>query len=105
MFCFKILKEYPTVNFKGISVGLNRKKRNVQFETALFICQLGHVFAPEGVKKDQRLKGESSIFSWFHFPNFLSFLGHVFIIVSFCLMIEGRMFYICVRSMSYFFIY
>ena len=65
----------------------------------LFIYQLGHVFALRGSKK--RLKRES-ILAWFHFPNFLSFLGHVFVIVNFCLMIEGRMFYICVRSMSHF---
>ena len=38
------------------------------------------------------MKRESSILAWFHFPNFSSFLGHVFVIEAFnlCLMIEGR---------------
>ena len=38
------------------------------------------------------MKSESSILAWFHFPNFSSFLGHVFVIEAFnlCLMIEGR---------------
>ena len=42
----------------------------------------------EGGKK--RLKGESSILAWFHFPSFLSFWGHVFVIVNPRLIIEGR---------------
>ena len=59
----------------------------MQFATTLVIYQLGHVFAPQRSKK--RLKGESSILAWFHFPNFLDY---VFVIVNFCLMMEGRRF-------------
>ena len=73
----------------------------MQFATTSFIYQLGHVFALGGGEK--RLKGES-ILAWFHFPNFLYCLGHVFVVVNFCLMIKGRVFYICVSSMSHFFI-
>ena len=89
-------------NIKKLS-GLKKKEiLNVQFATTLFIYQLGYVFAlGEGRK---RLKGES-ILAWFHFPNFLSFSGHVFVIVNFCLMIGARLFYICVRLMLHFFIY
>ena len=55
------------------------------FATTVFIYQLSHIFALRGGRK--RLKG---VHPWFHFPNFLCFLGHVFVIVNLCLMIEGR---------------
>ena len=60
----------------------------MQFKTTVFIYQLSHVFSLRGSKK--RLKGESSTLAWFHFRNFLCFLGYVFVSVNLCLMIECR---------------
>ena len=69
----------------------------------VLICQLSNVFAFREGKK--RLKGESSILSWFHFSNFFVLSWVVFFCEFFSAVIEGRIFKSCVCSRSHFFHY